>query len=357
MNNYYDFAASTPVSDVVLAAMAPWWQLEFANSLAAHSAGEKVNLAVQQAREVIAERIGALPSEIIFTSGASEGNNLAIKGTLLADLARGERGHIVTTAIEHKCVLNTCAYLESLGFSVTYVMPQANGVVAVSDIAAALREDTRLISVMQVNNEIGTLQPITEIGALAFAHGIKFHTDAAQSFGKLAIDVDALNVDMLSLSGHKIYGPKGIGVLYVRDARECKLVPQIHGANHELGLRAGTHATPLIMGLAAAVANFPTAVDAVLPGYARAEVLAQIARFNGTVNFAAQAVDCILSVTFAEEESRAAFFAANPWAVSRGSACNAATNSASHVLKALGFDEAQARLTYRISLPPHVCAG
>ncbi len=346
MTNYYDYAASTPVTEAVFEEMAPWFQEHFANPSASHRLGELATDAIEAARQLVADKIGAMPSEIIFTSGASESNNFALKGVAFNNLV--DKGHIITSQIEHKCILNTCSFLEALGFEVTYLPPNADGQITPESVAAAIQENTILISIHHVNNELGTIQPISEIGAIAFEHEILFHTDAAQSFCKLNIDVDDMDIDMLSLSGHKIYGPKGIGALYVRNARESNLVPLIHGGGQEGGLRGGTSPTPLIVGLGAAVAHFPEyklqEVD---------ELEATLIRYKFKRNGGHKTVSTIYNITFASEAEEKRFLSENNWAISKGSACNSMTNAPSHVLSALGFDEAKARLTYRISLPPY----
>ena len=244
---YLDFAASTPVLPEVMEAMRPWFTDFYANPSSSHQMGRQAAEAIEQARATIANEIGAYPSEIIFTSGATESNNLAIKGIAWANKEKGR--HIITSSIEHKCILAICHYLEREGFEVTYVDPDHEGVIHPEKVKAAIRPDTILVSVHHVNNELGTIQPIEQIGALCLDRGIPFHTDAAQSFGKLDIDVDDLNIDLMSVSGHKIYGPKGVGALYIRNIRETKITPVIHGAGQELGLRGGTMATPLIIGI------------------------------------------------------------------------------------------------------------
>lgn len=345
MTDYYDYAASTPIADAVLEEMTPWFQQNFANPSSAHRSGALATEAIEIARQIIADKIGAMPSEIIFTSGASESNNLALKGVAFNHLV--DKGHIITTQIEHKCILNTCSFLEKLGFDVTYLAPNSDGQITPESVIDAIQENTILISIHHVNNEIGTVQPIAEFGAIAFEHDIPFHTDAAQSFCKLSINVDDMDIDMLSLSAHKIYGPKGIGALYVRDARESNLVPLIHGGGQEGGLRGGTSPTPSIVGLGAAVAHFPdndphvaNELESTLSGYHYSR--------NGGIN----TVSTIWNITFSCEEEEKRFLSENKWAISQGSACNSMTNAPSHVLSALGFDEAKARLTYRISLPP-----
>ncbi|MCA0936668.1 cysteine desulfurase [Vibrio alginolyticus] len=346
MNNYFDYAASTPVSQLVIDAMKPWQNDNFANPSSAHQAGRESSQAIQQSREIIAEKIGALPSEIIFTSGASEANNLALKGVAFQHLEK--KGHIITSSIEHKCILNTCAFLESIGFEVTYITPDSSGQIDPSAVLNALRSDTILISIHHVNNELGTIQPIEAFGAIAFENDIPFHTDAAQSFCKCDIDVDDMDIDMLSLSGHKIYGPKGIGALYVRNARDSKLVPLIHGGGQEGGMRGGTSPTPLIVGLAAAVKHFP-----IEPSGQERHFLNVIQTFDWVRNGGEHVVPTTWSITFQSDAEVKRFTQEHPWLISQGSACNALSNVASHVLTSIGLDEEQARRTYRISLPPH----
>ncbi len=346
MNNYFDYAASTPVSQHVLDAMKPWENEKFANASSAHQAGQTSAQAIQKARELIADKIGALPSEIIFTSGASEANNLAIKGVAFKHL--NGKGHIITSEIEHKCILNTCDFLKSIGFEVTYLAPDRDGRISPSSLAEEIRSNTILISIHHVNNELGTIQPIEDLGAIAFEHDIPFHTDAAQSFCKCYIDVDDMDIDMLSISGHKIYGPKGIGALYVRNARDSKLVPLIHGGGQEGGLRGGTSPTPLIVGLAAAVESYPAKPDSITKQFH--EVMSQ---FNFTRNGGLSVVPSTWSVTFHSDEEVKRFTSEHPWLISQGSACNALSNVASHVLTAIDMSEEVARRTYRISLPPY----
>lgn len=345
MTNYFDYAASTPISSSVLDAMTPWQSESYANPSAAHAEAEKATKAIQKAREIIADKIGAMPSEIIFTSGASESNNLAIKGVAFKHLE--DKGHIITSSIEHKCILNTCEYLEVLGFEVTYLQPNADGIISSTQVKGAIKPNTLLISIHHVNNELGTIQPIEEVGEVAFEHDIPFHTDAAQSFCKLDIDVDDMNIDMLSLSGHKIYGPKGIGALYVRDARESELVPLIHGGGQELGLRGGTSPTPLIVGLGVAVESFPTEKSV-----QHQEFEQLIKDFEFLRNGGASLLETIWNITFSSDRELKRFFDEHQWLVSQGSACNAMSNTPSHVLTSIGLNEDKARRTYRISLPP-----
>ncbi|EGQ7815757.1 cysteine desulfurase family protein [Vibrio parahaemolyticus] len=350
MIKYYDYAASTPVVDAVLDAMRPWQSESFANPSAAHAEAEKATKAIQQARDAIADKIGAMPSEIIFTSGASESNNLAIKGVAFKHLE--DKGHIITSSIEHKCILNTCGFLEDIGFEVTYLGPDRDGIISAESVANAIQPNTLLISIHHVNNELGCVQPIADIGDVAFDTNIPFHTDAAQSFCKLDIDVDDMNIDMLSLSGHKIYGPKGIGALYVRDARDADLVPLIHGGGQELGIRGGTSPTPLIVGLGAAVEHFPTEISAQQDEFEKIISSYQYSR-NGGNNL----VTTTWNITFRDDDEVKRFLKEQSWLISQGSACNALSNVASHVLLAIGMSEESARRTYRISLPPYHVKG
>ncbi|MDE2140759.1 MAG: aminotransferase class V-fold PLP-dependent enzyme, partial [Gammaproteobacteria bacterium] len=246
---YLDYAATTPVDARVAQKMAGCLTCEglFANPASAHAPGRKARGAVEQARVQVAALVNADLGEIIFTSGATESDNLAIKGA--AHFYRNKGRHVVTSRIEHKAVLDTCKQLERDGFEVTYIKPDADGLIGPQAVAQALRPDTVLVSIMHVNNEIGTANDIAAIGAIVHAHGAWFHVDAAQSAGKLPIDLKQLPVDLMSFSGHKLYGPKGIGALYVRSQSHVNLDPLIHGGGHEHGLRSGTLATHQIVGM------------------------------------------------------------------------------------------------------------
>ncbi|OBU13851.1 cysteine desulfurase [Photobacterium aquimaris] len=348
MNNYFDYAASTPVSEVVLDAMSFWQTDNFANSSSSHIEGRKASEAIDEARKIIAKKIGAMPSEIIFTSGASEANNMALKGIAFKYL--NEKCHIITSLIEHKCILNTCNFLEKIGFEITYISPNEHGEISTDAIKKAIREDTKLISIHHVNNELGTTQPVADIGAIAFEHDIIFHTDAAQSFCKLDIDVDDMDIDMLSLSGHKIYGPKGIGALYIRDARNSEIVPLIHGGGQELGLRGGTSPTALIVGFGSAVENFPKEASK------KQNFFEQLIKgYKFVRNSSSSSLPTIWNITFNSDNEIKRFNLENNWLISQGSACNTMSNTPSHVLNAIGLSDEQARRTYRISLPPFKC--
>jgi len=245
---YLDYNASTPVDPVVAAAMRPFLDEAFGNPSSGHWASAPAKAALDRAREQVAALLGAAPDEIVFTSGGSEANNLAIKGTYFA--AKRGRAHIITSTIEHPAVLAPCRFIERLGGSVTYLPVDRAGLIEPEDVRRAITPQTLLISIMHANNEVGTVQPLAEIGAIARQHGIRFHTDAAQSVGKIPTRVDELGVDMLTVAGHKLYAPKGVGALYVR--RGIELEPVIHGAGHESGRRAGTESALLAVGLGTA---------------------------------------------------------------------------------------------------------
>jgi cysteine desulfurase len=247
---YLDYNASTPIDVAVAAAMRPFLDEAFGNPSSGHWASTPAKAAIEHARSQVAALLCCAPDEIVFTSGGSEANNLAIKGTFFRLRHTGE--HIVTTAVEHPAILAPCRFLEGLGAAVTYLPVDRTGRVDPRDVRRAITPRTVLISVMHANNEVGTIQPIEEIGAIAREHGIRFHTDAAQSVGKIPTNVDALGVDLLTIAGHKLYAPKGVGALYVR--RGIALEPLIHGAGHELGRRAGTESALLTVGLGAASA-------------------------------------------------------------------------------------------------------
>lgn len=244
---YLDYNASTPIADEVRESMLPYLTLAFGNPSSGHWAGASAREAVEKARDQVASLLGCVPSEVVFTSGGTEANNHALKGTFYA---AGGRGHIITTAVEHPAVIQPCRFLERLGAEVTVLPVDETGLVDPSDVAAALRPDTILVSVMHANNEVGTIQPISEIAAICREAGVLSHSDAAQSVGKIPTRANDLGVDLLSIAGHKFYGPKGVGALYVRES--VRLEPLMHGAGHEGGRRAGTENVLLNVGLGAA---------------------------------------------------------------------------------------------------------
>ncbi|KAJ1534471.1 cysteine desulfurase, partial [Nowakowskiella sp. JEL0078] len=245
---YLDMQATSPMDPRVLEAMLPYFTYQFGNPHSrTHQYGWESEEGVEKARQYVADIIAADPKEIIFTSGATESNNLAVKG--VARFYKSKKNHIITTKTEHKCVLDSCRVLQDEGFEVTYLPVQENGIINLEDLKKAIRPETSLVSVMMVNNEIGVVQPIAEIGKICKENKVFFHTDAAQAVGKVLIDVNEMNIDLLSISGHKVYGPKGIGALYVRRRPRVRLEPLISGGGQERGLRSGTVPTPIVVGL------------------------------------------------------------------------------------------------------------
>lgn len=352
---YLDAHATTPMDERVLSAMLPYFTESFGNpSTNTHVYGWEASAAVKQAREAIANIINATPEEIVFTSGATEANNLAIKGVAEAYFAKGK--HIVTVATEHRAVLDPCAYLETLGFEVTYLPVESNGILDLAKLAGALREDTILVSVMAANNEIGVLQPLAEIGKLCHSHEILFHTDAAQAIAKIPLDVAAMQIDLMSLTAHKMYGPKGIGALYVRrrDPR-VKLASQIQGGGQEKGRRSGTLYTPQIVGFARAL---EIGVDSMETEAKRMMQLKQQLwsvfepltgiYLNGDFE---RSLSNNLNLSVAGVNGSALLLALQSVvAVSSGSACSSASTAPSHVLTALGRDKKLAHASLRFGI-------
>ena len=350
---YLDFAASTPVLPEVMEAMQPWFTELYGNPSSSHQMGKQAADAIEKARAAIADEIGAYPSEIIFTSGATESNNLAIKGIAWANRDKGR--HIITSSIEHKCVLSICAYLEREGFEITYIEPDHEGMIHSETLKEALRPDTILVSIHHVNNELGTIQPIEQLGALCLDRGVPFHTDAAQSFGKLPIDIDDLNIDLMSVSAHKMYGPKGIGALYIRNIRETRITPVIHGAGQELSLRGGTLATPSIVGFEKALSILKTEPYASrhkelesLNDFLLSEAIKSGYKVNGSQT---QKIPTISNLLVPSIEPNS-FLAKNKQAlsISQGSACSSMTVEPSYVLTNIGLDRDSAEKSFRISL-------
>lgn len=352
---YLDCHATTPVDPQVMAAMLPYFTEMFGNPASvSHQYGWEADAAIQQARASLAAAINATPEEIIFTSGATEANNLVVKGVAEAYVSRGK--HIITVETEHNAVLDPCRYLRSLGFDITFLPVKADGLIDLFDLENALRPDTILVSVMTANNEIGVIQPIAEIGALCHHRGILFHTDAAQAIGKVPLDVEAMHIDLMSLTAHKIYGPKGIGALYVRRRNpRVQLAPQLHGGGHEKGMRSGTLYTPQIVGLAAAVelaiAEMPTETARLTQMRDRLwQALSELGgvhlnghptqRLCGNLNLSLEGVD-----------GQALLIALQSViAVSSGSACTSSKAAPSHVLKALGRSHELAYASIRFGI-------
>ncbi|MGC9528169.1 MAG: IscS subfamily cysteine desulfurase [Limnospira sp.] len=352
---YLDANATTPVDRRVLEAMLPYFTEQFGNPASInHVYGWETEAAVQQARKIIAEAIGAGPEEIIFTGGATESDNLAVKGVAEAYFAKGR--HLITVETEHNAVLDPCHYLKELGFEVTFLPVEPDGLINLETLEKAFRPDTILVSAMAANNEIGVLQPLAEIGELCRDRGILFHTDAAQALGKIPLDVEKMNVDLMSLTAHKIYGPKGIGALYVRrrDPR-VKLAAQIHGGGHERGMRSGTLSTPLIVGFGAAVKLALSEMEAEGKRlekwrdrlWDKLSTLGDV-RLNGHPT---RRLPGNLNVSVAGVDGQALLLGLQPaMAVSSGSACTSAKIEPSHVLRALGLPEALAYASVRFGI-------
>ncbi|MEZ3430491.1 MAG: cysteine desulfurase NifS [Lachnospiraceae bacterium] len=350
---YLDNAATTKVSEEVFAAMKPYFCEQYANPSAIYTFAGKSMKAVDEARKDVAGLIGAQPNEIYFTAGGSESDNWAVKAAAEAYRAKGR--HIITSAIEHHAVLHTCQYLEKQGYEVTYVGVDEYGVIKLDELAAAVREDTVLITVMAANNEIGTIQPLKEIGEIAKKNGILFHTDAVQAYGHIPLDVDALGIDMLSGSGHKLYGPKGIGFLYIR--KGVRIGAYVHGGAQERSRRAGTHNTPAIVGmgsaarLAAADLEENMKKQAALRDYLIRRVLDEIpySRLNGhpADRLPGNASFCF---RFIEGESLLILLDQKGICASSGSACTSGSLEPSHVLLAIGLPHETAHGSLRLTL-------
>lgn len=352
---YLDCHATTPVDERVLDAMLPYFREVFGNPASlGHLYGWEAESAVKLAREAIAQSINATREEIVFTSGATEANNLAIKGVAEAYHQRGR--HLITVQTEHSAVLDPCAYLQTLGFEITYLNVQSDGLVDLQQLQQAIRDDTILVSVMAANNEIGVLQPIAEIGQICHDRQVLFHTDAAQAIGKIPLNVESMNIDLMSLTAHKIYGAKGIGALYVRRRNpRVNLAPQLHGGGHERGRRSGTLYTPQIVSFAKAleiaIANQASEQKQALHLrqhlWQRLSELEQI-KLNGHPT---QRLAGNLNVSFIGINGQALMLALQPVvAVSSGSACSSAKTSPSHVLLALGHSPELAHASIRFGI-------
>ena len=352
---YLDYHATTPVDPNVLEVMLPYFTERFGNAASRqHAYGWEAQEAVDQAREQVAALIGASAGEIVFTSGASESNNLALKGAACALKDTGD--HIITVSSEHKSVLDTCKRLEKDGFRVTWLGVDREGFIDLDQLRQAIGDKTILVSVMAANNEIGTVQPLAEIGAIAAERGVLFHSDAAQAAGKVPIDVKAANVDLLSLTGHKYYGPKGAGALYVRRKKpRIQLACQVDGGGHENGLRSGTLNVPGIVGLGAAAEMCRTLMPsestrlAALRNRLLEALRAQLEGVHVNGPLGAKRLPHNLHVSFEGVEGERLLMALGDLAVSTGSACSSGSQAASHVLEAIGAS-ATARPSIRFGL-------
>jgi cysteine desulfurase len=351
---YLDYQATTPMDERVLAAMMPYFTDYFGNSSSQHLYGWEADSAIKQARSAIADSINSTPEEIVFTSGATEANNLAIKGVAEAYFNQGK--HLITVQTEHRAILDPCRYLESLGFEVSYLGVDSEGLINLTQLEESIRPDTILVSVMAANNEIGVLQPLAAIGEICHRHQVLFHTDAAQAIAKIPLDVEKMQIDLMSFTAHKIYGPKGIGALYIRKRNpKVAISPQMHGGGQEEGLRAGTLYTPQIVGFARAISlglaeleqegqrqqvlrdklwNAINTLDGIyLNGHPRD-------RLPGNLNISIEGI-----------KGTSLLLALQPAiALSSGSACSASSANPSHVLTALGRSKNLAQASLRLSL-------
>lgn len=353
---YLDHAATTPVDPAVIAAMLPYWRDDWGNPSSLYAAGRAARAALDDSRAAVARVLGCAPNEIVFTGGGTEGDNLALKGVIDAARLRGEPTHLITTAIEHHAVLHAADYLEAFGTAVTRLPVDAEGFVDPAAVEAAIRPETRLISIMHANNEIGTIQPIAELAAVARRHGIPFHTDAVQAAGSLSLDVRELGVDLLALAAHKFYGPKGVGALYIRNG--TPIVFQQQGGPQEGDRRSGTENVAGIVGLATAL----TRAEAARPDYntgcraLRDRLIAGIlstipdSRLNGPCDERRLANN--VNVAFAGVEGESLIIALDlaGIAASSGSACTTGATEPSHVLRAIGVREAQINGSLRLTV-------
>ncbi|KXL42176.1 MAG: hypothetical protein FE78DRAFT_192235 [Acidomyces sp. 'richmondensis'] len=352
---YLDMQATTPTDPRVLDAMLPFFTGLYGNPHSrTHAYGWETDKAVEQARAHIAELIGADPKEIIFTSGATESNNMSIKGVARFFKRSGKKNHIITCQTEHKCVLDSCRHLQDEGFEVTYLPVQPNGLIRVEDLEKAIRPETALVSIMTVNNEIGVVQPVEDIGKLCRSRKVFFHTDAAQAVGKIPIDVNKMNVDLMSISGHKIYGPKGIGACYVRRRPRVRIDPIISGGGQERGLRSGTIAPPLVIGFgeAARIAKEEMEYDSkrisALSKKLTSGLLAlEHTSLNGDPT--RHYPGCV-NISFAYVEGESLLMALKDIALSSGSACTSASLEPSYVLRALGNSDESAHSSIRFGI-------
>jgi len=357
---YLDNQASTPVDPRLLEAMLPYFTIDYGNPHSeSHVYGQRAMTAIDAARGEIAALIHADPREIVFTSGATEANNLALKGA--AHFARehpptsGVKDHIVTLKTEHKCVLESCAALEREGFHVTYLDVPESGLVDLAKLAAALTERTLIVSIMAAHNEIGVVQPLAEIGALCRSRGVLFHSDAAQALGKIPLDVEAMKIDLMSMSGHKLYGPKGVGALYIRRRPRVRLVPLIDGGGQERGMRSGTLPTPLCVGFgkACALAAAEMAGEAARLKTLRERLQTSLARavpglqINGDLD---HRLPGSLNVSVPGTTAPDLIEACPSIAISTGSACTSASVEPSYVLRALGLTDDRANASIRLGL-------
>ena len=346
---YLDGHATTPVDPQVLAAMLPYLQGQYGNASSPHLYGWEADSVIKLSRQVLADAVHASPEEIIFTSGATESNNLAIKGIAEAYIQKGR--HLITAVTEHSAVLEPCRYLERLGFEITYLPVQPDGLIDLNQLERALCPATVLVSIMAANNEIGVLQPLAQIGAICRERGVLFHTDAAQALGKIPLDVQAESIDLMSLTAHKLYGPKGIGALYLRRQPKIQLAPQNHGGGQERGLRSGTLATHQIAGFARAVELADSLEELQRQQQLRDRLWSFLEPLDGIYpnGHLTQRLPGSLNVSVDGVDGAALLLALRSGlAVSSGSACGSGRAESSHVLRALGRDRKLASASLRL---------
>ncbi|NJM19974.1 MAG: aminotransferase class V-fold PLP-dependent enzyme [Richelia sp. RM2_1_2] len=352
---YLDCHSTTPVDQRVVTAMLPYFTEHFGNpSSIGHIYGWEAEAAVRKARQIIAQTINATPEEIIFTSGATEANNLVIKGVAEAYFSKGQ--HIITVQTEHNAVIDPCNYLKTLGFEITFLPVQKDGIINLKDLKKAFRDDTILVSIMAANNEIGVLQPLTEIGAMCREHDIIFHSDSAQAIGKIPLDVQEMNIDLMSLTAHKVYGPKGIGALYVRRRNpRVSIASQQHGGGQERGIRSGTLYTPQIVGFGKAIeiALETQATENAHLTQLRQSLWEQLSQLEGIHlnGHPTRRLAGNLNVSFEGIDGSALLLGLQQvMAVSSGSACSSISTAPSHVLTALGHSEKLAHASVRFGI-------
>jgi len=351
---FLDYQSTTPVDPRVMEAMIPYFTQKFGNPHSrSHAYGWEAEEACEIARGQVAKLINADSKEIIFTSGATEANNIALKG--VAHFYKDKKNHIITVLTEHKCVLDSARHLEMEGFEVTYLPVQKNGLVDLEVLKAAIKDTTVMVSIMAVNNEIGVIQPLAEIGKMCREKGVFFHTDAAQAFGKIPLDVEAMNIDLMSISGHKIYGPKGVGALFVRRRPRVRIDAIFSGGGQERGMRSGTLPTPLVVGLgeAAKIARADMAQDASRTRYLSDIFLKKVMDnvpdvfLNGDRE---QRIPGCINLSFAYIEGESMIMAIKNLAVSSGSACTSSSLEPSYVLRAIGVGEDLAHTSIRFGI-------
>lgn len=351
---FMDYQSTTPADPRVVQAMLPYFTEKFGNPHSrSHAFGWEAEEACEIAREQVARLIHADAKEIIFTSGATEANNIALKS--VGAFYKDKKNHIITVVTEHKCVLDSARHMEQEGFDVTYLPVQPNGLIDLAQLKAAIRPTTLLVSVMAVNNEIGVIQPLAEIGAITREHGVLFHTDAAQAFGKIPLDVDAMNIDLMSISGHKIYAPKGVGALYVRRRPRVRLEALFSGGGQERGMRSGTLPVPLVVGFgeAARIAKEEMQDEAARIRYLADKFLKKVMDevpdvfMNGDRE---QRWPGCINLSFAYIEGESMIMAIKNLAVSSGSACTSASLEPSYVLRSIGLNEELAHTSIRFGI-------